>query len=72
MEDISVDGRITFELISKKSVGTAWTGSGTGKGHVAGTFEHGNKPSDFIKCGKFLDKPTYYEIPKRDSAHVEC
>jgi len=38
--------------------------SGTGQGHVAGTFEHGNKPSDFIKCGKFLDKATYYELPK--------
>jgi hypothetical protein len=25
--------------------------SGAEQGHVAGTFEHGNKPSDFIKCG---------------------
>ena len=29
--------------------------SGLGKGQVADTFECGNEPSGYIKCGEFLD-----------------
>jgi hypothetical protein len=29
--------------------------SGLGKGPVAGSYEHGNEPSDSIKGGEFLD-----------------
>jgi hypothetical protein len=29
--------------------------SGSGQGPVAGSFEHGNEPSGFIKDGKFID-----------------
>jgi len=28
--------------------------SGSGHGAVAGSYEHGNEPSDFTKGGKFL------------------
>ena len=29
--------------------------AGSGYGQVAGTYESGNEPLGFIKCGKFLD-----------------
>jgi len=29
--------------------------TGSGQGQVAGTFECGNEPSGYIKCGEFLD-----------------
>jgi hypothetical protein len=29
--------------------------TGSGQGQVAGTFDCGNEPSGFIKCGEFFD-----------------
>jgi hypothetical protein len=35
---------------------------------VAGSFEHGNKPSGSIKYGEFLDQLSDYQLLKTDSA----
>jgi hypothetical protein len=42
--------------------------SGSGKGHVAGSCEHGHEPSAFIKGGEFLDYLNDYELLKMDFA----
>jgi hypothetical protein len=38
--------------------------SGSGLGPVAGSFEHGNKPSDSIKGGEFLEQLNDYRLLK--------
>jgi hypothetical protein len=35
---------------------------------VAGSCEHGNEFSGFIKGGEILEKLTDYQLPKKDSA----
>jgi hypothetical protein len=34
---------------------------------MAGSCEHGNEPSGFIKSGEFLDQLRYYQLCKKDS-----
>jgi len=51
-----VDGRIIVRWIFRKWDVGVWTGSSwLRKGQVAGTFECGNEPSGYVKCGEFLD-----------------
>jgi hypothetical protein len=46
--------RVIIKWISKKSyVRMDWVGSGLRE--LAGTCECGNEPSEYIKCGEFLD-----------------
>jgi hypothetical protein len=54
-EDPGINGRIIVRCIFRKWDGGAWTGSGSGYGQVASTYECGNEPSGSIKCGEFLD-----------------
>jgi hypothetical protein len=43
-----------------------WTGRGGGP--LAGFCEHGNEPSDSIKCGEFLDHLIDYHLHMKESA----
>jgi hypothetical protein len=55
-EDLGIDGRITLRWILGKLGLGMWIGFiGSGQGQVAGCCEHGDEPSDSIKCGEFLD-----------------
>jgi len=56
--DTSVNGRVLLRWIFSKCIGGGGYGldrAGSEQGQVAGTCECGNKPSDSIKCGEFLD-----------------
>jgi hypothetical protein len=41
---------------------------GLGNRTVEGSCDYGNAPSGSIKCGKFLDKLTNYQLLKKDSS----
>jgi len=56
LEDPGVDGRIILKMDLQEVVrghGMDWSGSGYG--HVAGSYKYGNEPSGSTKRGKFLD-----------------
>jgi hypothetical protein len=55
LEDLVVDGRITLEWILKQWVGGGADSSGSIGKRGGIFFEHGNKYTNFIKCGVFLD-----------------
>ena len=56
MEYLGVDGKIILEWIITQSAGWTWTGSVWLRiREVAGFCESANEPSDFMKCGVFLD-----------------
>ena len=42
--------------------------SGSGEKHVAGSFDCGNKPSGYIKCGEFIDKMKTWLLLRKGSA----
>jgi hypothetical protein len=42
-------------ILEKQDRGCGLDSSGLGQGSVAGSCEHGNEPSDFMKCWKFLE-----------------
>jgi hypothetical protein len=52
-EDLGIDGKIILKWIFR-IVGEGLDSSGSGL--VAGSCEHGNEPSGFIKGREFLDK----------------
>jgi hypothetical protein len=41
--------------------------SGSGHGSVAGSCDHGNEHSGYIKGGEFFDRLSYYKLLKKDS-----
>jgi hypothetical protein len=53
--DPGVDGRIILRHLFRKWDVGVWTGLNWLSIQLAGTCECGNKPTDSIKCGKFLD-----------------
>jgi len=56
MEYLGIDGRIILEWIITQSAGSTWTRSAWLRiGEVAGFCKYANEPSDFMKCGEFLD-----------------
>jgi len=56
LEDPGLDGIIILRWIFRKWVGGGWTGLiWLGIGTGGGTCKCGNKPSDSIKFGEFLD-----------------
>jgi hypothetical protein len=55
IEDIGIDGKIIFKLISKKLVGKSGLDySGLEYGEAADTCEHGNKMSGCVICEEFF------------------
>jgi hypothetical protein len=44
-----------------KRDGKKYAASGLGQGHVSGCCEHGNEPSDSIRCEKILDQLLKYD-----------
>jgi hypothetical protein len=54
-EDLGVGGRITLRRTLRREVSMGRTGSpDSGWGLVAGFYEHGNEPSNFIKKATIL------------------
>ena len=53
--DLSVDGWIILERLSRRWDVGIWTGLGRIETGGAGACECGNEPSGFVKCGEFLD-----------------
>jgi len=56
LEDPGIDGRIILRWIIRKSDvgGLDWVKLAQDR-QVMGTYECGNEPSGYIKCGEFLD-----------------
>jgi len=55
-EDVDLGGRIILQWIFNERDGEVWTGLiRLNITQVAGNCECGNKPSDSIKCGVFLE-----------------
>jgi hypothetical protein len=50
--------------ILEKGEGVAWTGFGP----VESSFEHDNKPSDYVNCWEILEWLSYWCLLKKDSA----
>jgi hypothetical protein len=54
-EDLCIKVRIILEVILEGHDGKLWTRlSGSGKGPVAGCYEHGNETSSYIKVWQLL------------------
>jgi hypothetical protein len=44
--------------------------SGSGYGKTAGCYERGNKPYGYLQFGEFHDKPSYYQLVKKQLVAV--
>jgi hypothetical protein len=53
-EYLGVDGRIILKLVLGKQVGRNELKSPRGQGPVAGSYIHGNEPSNSIRGGEYL------------------
>jgi hypothetical protein len=66
MGDQGIVLRIILKLISVIRCGLDSTGSG--KDPLAGSCEHGNKPSGFTGSKEFLDQMNVCQLPQKDPA----